>query len=271
MMRSMLDVAPLRPPGDQACTYCRLVVPERDVRWPRWPRWPGRPYCSAHEAHDGGGMWLDRSCVGCWKLLAKDDVRWRGDRTFCRDCHGDSPAGDQACDRCKTDVPEHAVRWRHYGRELLPYCQECLGRECTRCRRAPYCPREVSDCAVCGRPVCFFERDHSVRMDRTTCCLECVRGVLDVRGRVVALLDHLPAGIVRAIACVEERSVGRYERALKRTASQWPKCTGCRERVPSIPRVPLVCDSCGRVTKSEKPRCVDCRAWRTWRCRACRV
>jgi len=88
-----------------------------------------------------------------------------------------------------------------------------------------------------------------------------------VRGRVVALFEHLPAGIVRAVAGIEERSVGAYELALRRTASQWPRCTGCGERVPSIPRVRLECDACGRTTKSQKPRCVECRAWR---CRGCR-
>jgi hypothetical protein len=258
-MQKMLAFSP--PAGDQACTYCRQVVPERDVRWPS-----GRqPYCAAHEAHDD---WrLKAMCDDCWESVPPRDLRWRGDRALCQTCHpGDLPAGDQTCDHCRTIVPEHAVRWRLFQRDLRPYCRDCVIRRCCQCQRLTGCPCEIWECTVCRRPVCFFDRDHSVRVDRTTCCLECVRSMVDVRGRVVALLDHLPAGIVRAIAGVEERSVGRYERALERTASQWPRCTGCRQRVPSIPRVSLEC-RCGRVTKAERPRCDRCREWA---CRACR-
>jgi len=252
------------PAGDQRCAYCRDVVREHQVWWRR-----ARPYCQAHQ--DADVPVGDQMCRGsfCWKAVCELEVWWRGDRAFCPEhrAFNDLPAGPQACGRCAASVPEHAVRWRYFRHDLRAYCRACVDRQCTRCDRLTACPPEIWDCAVCRRPVCFFNRDHSVRVDRTTCCLECVRALVDVRGRVVALLEHLPAGIVRAVAGVAERSVGTYELALRRTASQWPRCTGCGERVPSIPRVSLECDRCGRATKSQKPRCEGCRAWR---CRECR-
>lgn len=153
-----------------------------------------------------------------------------------------------------------------------PFCDACTarheGRRCARCWRSG-CAHYIAQCGLCHRQVCFFDRSHSVRAAGETCCLECVLG-REIKPRVVALLDHLPAGVVRGVAGVIERLAPSepYGSALARTAAQWVKCSVCRVRGPELRKDNGTCDTCGRMSRWIRARCAACGPWR---CRCCRA
>ena len=156
------------------------------------------------------------------------------------------------------------------SRSCGPYCDECTvrhhGRRCECCGLCG-CAHLVVDCALCARMVCFKDPRHSVRVEGKTCCLECVRS-MDFRPRVVALFDHLPGGIVRAIFGVLQRRAPPepHGSALARAAAQWTMCSVCRVRAPELRRARAYCDTCGEPSRWVKARCAACGPWRCCFC-----
>jgi hypothetical protein len=190
-------------------------------------------------------------------------------------------ATELQCRECRRDFTRMLTRFerslvgtRHrYVPRCGPYCDDCAalhhGLQCRRCGRVA-CAHAVATCALCGQHVCFFDPHHSVRVAGRTCCLECVRSI-DVRPQVVALLDHLPGGVVRGVAGALQRLQRAappepYGSALARTAEQWAVCTVCRQRTPER-RTNADCATCGRQSTLIRARCLTCGPWRCRRCR----
>jgi hypothetical protein len=150
------------------------------------------------------------------------------------------------------------------------YCDECgpkhVGLQCFRCQKIG-CGHDVWRCDLCSQLVCF-NSEHSLRISGFTCCVECCESRVDLKNKMIALIQHFPPEILGHIGYeLLKLDPLPYKKALLIRYQNLKHCVDCGTHC-TVQLRRIKC-KCSRPAKRAQYKCIACYDKKEWTCKKC--